>query len=738
MRPCSIVARFFLVYPHARHRLLGKMPEEDPELDELFKGLTSCAPIHFFNSPDGGVQTLSATLTWAGNDPDRRSRLCDRLKREWETLETSAEWQPRDIDKLPGDKHYEDRVRNEMRRRYLRQLAWEHVAALWAILDDSVHQLEINHLKPVWLYPRTRGTNGGVRMGLVRDLAEQLSPGLPARRVLATAQVPILFAVDTDKRGRVGTLTVELIEPGSGDLYPATAVAGVPEGADFQEALKRARLSLREGWPENCDVRWSICSRDGMSINEFSGDSAGGAFQWALLQLLAPRCPALRSRFPDLNTLPLGGIAITAALEPDHRWQPVGGVFEKLFAAARETYPPIHTVIVASNQGVLDQPLPDALGLQPVPEIRQIPPGCAIYRDPTAGFGIIHVIAAKDFGEALDLANRACRHFCLDPISSADVELPGELEPRDDFIAALDDILGGEPGDTLPGYRLIEGEIGRGKTVGTRQWIGERVGNPRPVIAHFGNSDGTREPHFLAMSVYQRLCLAFGYKEPPALEHDLREAFPPGCPMEKKIITYKIEVLLREIAKRKASLPILTIDVEATKPHRHRGTSEAPYRCLPTELPEGVDGFLVLDQVASEVDLTVSATFSFSDLASDSERRICESLLRGRGKKAGLPDGLIKELLASDPLPALFTVDSQLRLLEGRRDRHFRNRQQKEWSELYKAQLRSDVSLWRLSAEEAAAVETVAFMSDPETRRGLIRAALLKTNHPDVADELRS
>jgi len=58
----------------------------------------------------------------------------------------------------------------------------------------------------------------------------------------------------------------------------------------------------------------------------------------------------------DLENLNLSGVTITAAIQPDGSLQPVGGMFEKLLAAARETLPRIHTVIVAPNQeGVPDE-----------------------------------------------------------------------------------------------------------------------------------------------------------------------------------------------------------------------------------------------------------------------------------------------------------------------------------------------------------------------------------------------
>lgn len=52
-----------------------------------------------------------------------------------------------------------------------------------------------------------------------------------------------------------------------------------------------------------------------------------------------------------LKELDLSGVAVAAAVDPDGSLQPVGGMFEKLLAAAREkSLPRIHTVIVAPHQ----------------------------------------------------------------------------------------------------------------------------------------------------------------------------------------------------------------------------------------------------------------------------------------------------------------------------------------------------------------------------------------------------
>jgi PDZ domain-containing secreted protein len=52
-----------------------------------------------------------------------------------------------------------------------------------------------------------------------------------------------------------------------------------------------------------------------------------------------------------LRYLDLSGVAITAAIRTDGALRPVGGIFKKLVAAARETaFPRIRIVVVAEDQ----------------------------------------------------------------------------------------------------------------------------------------------------------------------------------------------------------------------------------------------------------------------------------------------------------------------------------------------------------------------------------------------------
>ena len=258
-------------------------------------------------------------------------------------------------------------------------------------------------LPPEVLKPLTTETK--FPLGLLLDLAQALLGGAP-RPARAACTLPLL-AVDRaqeareqesegaeEQRGggvekrapphpsipaplpRTLSLTLEWVaRPAAGnpEIYPHPDLLFVPRDRLFDEALANARQAVKslglEPLPEEADVRWSLSPLGGGSLPALTGPSAGAAFALGLAWLAAQGADAGASELvARLRALDLSGVSLTAAVDPQGRLSPVGGLWEKLLAAARQAAALglLRTVVVSLEQQGVPPELerPDAAPLR--------------------------------------------------------------------------------------------------------------------------------------------------------------------------------------------------------------------------------------------------------------------------------------------------------------------------------------------------------------------------------------
>jgi hypothetical protein len=139
--------------------------------------------------------------------------------------------------------------------------------------------------------------NGRLPVNFVRDLAVEMCskprPPEPQKAVNSESVTVLLIDMSTQNTpGVTARLTVEMIDPGQGVLYPTPSLAFVYRDDDWLEAEQEVRAYAdSEGFWKNSDeidVRWSIRRQDGRPLFlTLANKCAGAGFGLAIAKLFA-------------------------------------------------------------------------------------------------------------------------------------------------------------------------------------------------------------------------------------------------------------------------------------------------------------------------------------------------------------------------------------------------------------------------------------------------------------------
>lgn len=110
----------------------------------------------------------------------------------------------------------------------------------------------------------------------------------PLRQAERDLSMTVLLVDTARNEGVVATLTLELLPHGSGELYPAPALAFLRDD-DFRQAEDNARASLEQTSVayKHQDVRWRLQRHDNKPLTSLSGPSMGAAFALGIGKLCA-------------------------------------------------------------------------------------------------------------------------------------------------------------------------------------------------------------------------------------------------------------------------------------------------------------------------------------------------------------------------------------------------------------------------------------------------------------------
>ena len=123
--------------------------------------------------------------------------------------------------------------------------------------------------------------------GFCRDLRLALL-GQPLRQAERDLSMTVLLVDTARNEGVVATLTLELLPHGSGEFYPAPALAFLRDD-EFRQAEDNARVYLEQTSfaDQHKDVRWRLQRRDHKPLTSLSGPSMGAAFALGIGKLCA-------------------------------------------------------------------------------------------------------------------------------------------------------------------------------------------------------------------------------------------------------------------------------------------------------------------------------------------------------------------------------------------------------------------------------------------------------------------
>lgn len=248
-------------------------------------------------------------------------------------------------------------VATEFNKPFQAEVARFHVACA-----KAMHKNHRIGTEPSWetvesLVTGTRFTGGEAR-ALCRELT-----GRHHDTILAHAVTPVLLVPGGEDFGMVMDLHLELIEEKShpGQIHAAPVMLFVERMGDFDPAIERAVAWLKgkDFWPKDCDVRWRLerqFTDDPWPVGGIEGNSAGGAFLFGLLQLLAQagRIPGSQRFRPlaDLNRHPhsLRGVVWMCTVNAQGQLDEIGDEPAKFRGLREKSRPAIHTVLGARNQ----------------------------------------------------------------------------------------------------------------------------------------------------------------------------------------------------------------------------------------------------------------------------------------------------------------------------------------------------------------------------------------------------
>lgn len=532
-------------------------------------------------------------------------------------------------------------------------------------------------LKPKWT------TRGSLLCGCLRPAGAQVT-------------IPVLFellpppgaeADGQQETGTVASLTLEWIGreerslvKGTGSVYHVPALDFVIVDEACGKAPSIALQSLRNRGLQlvNADIRYRLELRSATGNQVFSrlaGPSLCRAFELGLLKLFSLVEPDLLKKRPELGPIadmPLGGVAVSAGYAPDplrerpaskspagraagarHRqqsevgdemarlehWNDVGGLMPKLIAAARATFPPIHTVLVAKEQVV------DAAASGPVKDI---------------GFGQLSLLKAANLEEAVGILERdlADRWSGLEPYLPP---LPEVNVPRVLFQNRIETLVAAN----TSGFIEITGEMARGKSTAMAQLVHNRINSGHvPLFYFIGKSRGNEstDPNHIARSLYFQLRLNYAFEEP----FEWRD-----WPVEKKLAELMLKVSKERLTD--GGKEVIFLD------GADQIVGGSPGALAPTMLNNLPAGFFCVITTRPEKSawrgksVLCLAEDRFADLVDEEhdERLLLEERVRrlqqarrARGEpplawKFKFPDDIVAK-----PFPTMFVLDSRLRSFE--------------------------------------------------------------------------
>jgi len=206
-------------------------------------------------------------------------------------------------------------------------------------------------------------TSLGFSTGFLWSLLQPLWPeSLPVTTVSVqdrvTTHALLIRQEGQHKEGMVCVLALELLAGGSGELFRSADVALRFFDQEFLRAERNARqgiasvglLDRPDGINHAKDIRYSLLPLNGETLpTRLTGNSLGAAIALAGAKLLGAKRP--------WTSIDLTGTAVSAAITPAARLEPIGGIPLKLVAAAHhKSFPRITRV------GVCDQNLEDLAG----------------------------------------------------------------------------------------------------------------------------------------------------------------------------------------------------------------------------------------------------------------------------------------------------------------------------------------------------------------------------------------
>jgi WD40 repeat protein len=189
-----------------------------------------------------------------------------------------------------------------------------------------------------------------------------------------------------------------------------------------------------------------------------------------------------------LQELDCAGLAVTAALQPDGRLEPIDGLRLKLEAAYFQRLPPLHTVVVSARQEI------DAAALGLVADEHD----SRILRTHD---GRLLIVRANDLDQAVALLDHA-EHARWGEVDCGLKARDPDFVGRDRLFQELQRLIA----TTSRGYIILEGGVGRGKTsFVTEQLHRLRDDGENPVYHFVSQYKASSDPDALARCLYARL-----------------------------------------------------------------------------------------------------------------------------------------------------------------------------------------------------------------------------------------
>jgi len=237
--------------------------------------------------------------------------------------------------------------------------------------------------------------------GQVLDLAARLA-GRDLRPAQQTISLTSLLVNQRDE-GVPARLTLELITDGTGAFYPVPEFSFCRDRHFLETEAQVRNILLNHA--ASIDIRWNLHRLDNKDhlLGHLEGPSMGAAFSLGIHLLL--------NTTPDIEDVDIARVGVTAALDGNGLFEPVGGLWGKLDLNAMQLAN-LHTLVVAARQ----EGIPDRYLME--------------WESP-------FVIRARDTNDAIDqllssaLPRRAVRSYEHNQCKDLEFRLPGKKKPME-------------------------------------------------------------------------------------------------------------------------------------------------------------------------------------------------------------------------------------------------------------------------------------------------------------------